>query len=356
MNGKLTNIFINGVSILGTIVGFIQIIPVILSVILPEQSISIYQYIEGIVSVLAFVTLVILVIFIYRNKKTYVDLHTICSSMALNNRLQSLREIVLIKDREISGKNHTYRIKTAKFDYILSQTKGFENSYDVHYTIIFELVKPWFMLKGVKNRIFRFFIITLAAAPRNFVAQISTEKKDFDDIHSRIMQCAKKNYTVRGESGSNEKGYTGLYEIISVIPPDMAKKKKIEIKFTYDIIGQIKKEQSKHSFTIIPKNYSSKINKMEIRVQTKNIQIDNLEFQRYGINGEFEIAELFIPCEPTIFSNLRESLTEDMGEDIYEHYTSTVPIMNSAYSVQFDLPDDEKSTKEGSGNYVPRNG
>ncbi len=291
-------------------------------------------------SILMFIALMALISAFNYNKKKYVDLYAVCSSMALNNRLQSLREIILIKHREMMGNNNRYKIENAKFHYILSQSKEDKNAYDIHYSMSFKLIKPLFMRRSINNRTFRFFIITLEASPKNFKSKIITNKNISAQNSIKTIKCAKNNYTIRGESGSREKSYSGLYDIITVIPPDIAKKKCIEINISYDILGQIKKTQDKHSFTIIPHNYSSKIKRLEVRVQNNAIEIDNLELQRYGINEEFEIAELFIPCEPTspLCGNSREASIESTTEDIYEHYTLIKPNMASAYSVQFDLP------------------
>ena len=330
MNERLTNKFINAVSYLGTILGLYQAI----------QAIKDQQCFKIIVSVALTLVFVLLLIFFHQNKKKYVDLYAVCNSMSLNNRLQSLREMILIKHREIIDNDNKYRIKNAKFYYILSQSKTDENAYDLHYSISFKLCKTWLMRKSTRDRTLRFFAITLSAAPQNFTSEIITESEMSVESYSTVIECAKKNYTTRGESGSREKGYAGLYEIITVIPRDIAKKKQIEIRFSYDIFGQIKKEQDKHSFTIIPRNYSTQINEFEIRVQTKNVPIDNLELQRYGISGEFEVAELFIPCEPTnlLFEPSREICVGAIGEDTCEHHVLVKPDMNSAYSIQFDLP------------------
>lgn len=327
LNEKLTNKFINALSCVGTILGLHQAI----------QAIMDQQCLKSVVSIGFTLGSVWVLIFFHYNKKKYVDLYAVCSSMSLNNRLQSLREMILIKHREIIGNDNKYKIKNAKFYYILSQSETNENAYDLHYSISFKLCKTWFMRKCTRDRTLRFFVLTLSSAPQNFIAEIITESEMSVESYSTIIECAKKDYTTRGESGSKEKVYSGLYEIITVIPQDIAKKKQIEIRFSYDVLGQIKKAQDKHSFTIIPRNYSTKINKFEVRVQTKNIPIDNLELQRYGISGDFEIVELFIPCEPTnlLFESSGE---ETIVEGASEHYALVKPDMNSAYSIQFDLP------------------
>lgn len=334
MNTKIANWIISTISFAGTIIGIVQA-----TFLTPKQ-----EKLQIIISVSIAVIFALIFIFFYFTKKKYVDLYSVCSSMACNNRLQSLREFILIRHRAAHGNDNRYRIKKAKLNYTIFPSKEIPNCYDIHYTIAFKLLKPWyipwFMMKSTKNRTLRFFIITLAAYPQNLVARIFTEKSLPNDNNILTTECTKKNSTVRGESGSNEKTYSGLYEIISVIPKDIAKNRQIEITFTYDIVGQIKAEQNKHSFTIVPSNYSRKIHELEVNVQFGNMIIDNLEFQRYGIDGEFEIAELFVPCESKSSSDF-DYIPAPVGvtiKDIHRYYTSIVPMMNSVYSVQFDLP------------------
>lgn len=330
MNEKLTNKVVSVISLIGTFLGAFQTVEMIID---KQRS----NIVPSVILTLAFA---LLFIFFHNSKKKYVDLYAVCNSMSLNNRLQSLREIILIKHREIIGNDNKYRIKKAKFYYTLSQSKIDSNAYDLHYSISFKLCKTWLMQRCTKDRTLRFFAITLSASPKNFTSEIITEAEIPIEGQSTIVECAKKNYTTRGESGSNEIEYSGLYEIITVVPPDMAKKKHIEIRFSYDILGQIKKSQDKHNITIIPRNYSTRVDEFEVVVQTKNVQIDNLELQRYGINGEFEIAELFIPCK---FSNFPcelsyKNIEKNIDEEIHEHYAFVKPNMSSAYSIQFDLP------------------
>lgn len=329
LNEKWTNRFINTISCIGTLFGLWQSI----------RAIKDQQRCELILSTVFMILFTLVIIFFNYNKKKYLDLCAVCNSMSLNNRLQSLRELILIKHRELNGEDHKYKIKNAKFYYILSPSKESKDTYDIHYSISFELCKPWFISRDSKSCTVRFFAITLATSPQNFISEIVSRNEQITEKCSTIIKCAKKNYTIRGESGSKEKIYSGLYEIITVIPPDIAKKKQIELRFSYDILGQIKKEQNKHSFTIIPHNYSSKMNKFEVRIQTSNMHIDNLELQRYGINGEFEIAELFIPCEITehVSEMSNKIATGNVARGDQAYYTLVKPDMNSAYSVQFDL-------------------
>lgn len=338
MNDKFTKRIIDYISLIGTIAGLYQ----------TYQAIEDQQW-YNIIAIIVFMTAFFLIlIFFHYKKKRYVDLYAICNSMSLNNRLQSLREMILIKHREITNNNNKYKIKSAKFYYILSQSRIDKSTYDIHYSISFKLCKTWLMRKSTRDRTFRFFAITLSTVPQNFTSEIITEDKMPVENYSTEIVCANKNYTTRGESGSNEKEYSGLYEFIAVIPQEIAKKKQIEIRFSYDILSQVKKAQNKHSFTIVPRNYSAhQIKKLEVRVQAKNIFIDNLEFQRYGINGEFEIAELFIPCEPTnlLCNPPIGKCVEAITQNVHEHYVSIKPDMNSAYSIQFDL---SKQTEENS--------
>lgn len=272
-----------------------------------------------------------LTILFSQSKKEFVDLYTVCSSVALNNRLQTLRELVMIQHREMMIKNHRYKINKAKFEYKLTQSKTDKMSYDLHYDISLDLTRPYLMRKTTKNRTLRFFAITLAAGPSNLKAKFrdvssSSGRCGHDDSVSVI--CVAKDCTTRGESGSNEKIYSGVYEFIVVLPDGYEKKNCINLTVSYDIFGQIKKDQGKHSFTIIPLNYGYKISELEVRVYTEDVKIRELEFQRFGVNGEFEIPALFEPVRET-----------PAAGNIQKFYSSIKPMKNSVYSVQFVLPE-----------------
>lgn len=308
MNTKITDQLMNAISWLGAIVGMIQ------SVLAVQEE----KYVATIFSVSLSLAFVLIILVFNCNKKKYVDLYSVSSSMALNNRLHSLRELVLIKHREINGDDGKYKIKRADFGYTLSQSKKRANFYDIHYLISFDLLKPkllpQFIVNHSRNRTFRFFIITLAAHPEEFSGKIYFS----NDSEPQMVECVKKDCITKGKSGSNEKLYSGVYEIITVIPLNIAKERQIRIEFEYDIKGQISKDQRKHSFTIIPRNYSRKIRTLNVAVQGKDVKIENLELQRYGINGEFEIPELFYPPDPR-------------KENIQKYSVTVAPIMLSVF-------------------------
>ena len=188
MNDKFTKRIIDYISLIGTIAGLYQ----------TYQAIEDQQW-YNIIAIIVFMTAFFLIlIFFHYKKKRYVDLYAICNSMSLNNRLQSLREMILIKHREITNNNNKYKIKSAKFYYILSQSRIDKSTYDIHYSISFKLCKTWLMRKSTRDRTFRFFAITLSTVPQNFTSEIITEDKMPVENYSTEIVCANKNYTTRG--------------------------------------------------------------------------------------------------------------------------------------------------------------
>lgn len=332
VNAKYTTKFVNTISCVGTIYSLYQAV----------CGIKHQKYSEILFSLAFTIAFIILLLLFNYNKKKYVDLYAVCSSMSLNNRLQTLREIILIMHRQSIGNDNKHKIDNAKFTFVISPSQISADAYDIHYVICLDLHKPCFLCNNTIKRTFRFFIITLATAPQHFISKITANNDEM------TVYSSQKEYTIRGESGSKEKAYSGLYEIVTVIPSKMIKRKgrQIQLQYTYDVLGQIKKAQDKHSFTIIPRNFGVKIKKIEIYIQTKNMQVSNLELQRYGNDEKFEIAELFIPYKPfCLLSNISEGSSSKVLENSYGYYTSMYPNIHSAYSVQFDLPKDTTSKK-----------
>ena len=332
MNAKYTTKFVNAISCVGTIYSLYQVL----------YEIKHERYPEILSSVAFAIAFIVLLLLFNYNKKKYLDLYTVCSSMSLNNKLQTLREIILILHRQSIGKDNKHKIDNAKFTFIVSPSQTSEDAYDIHYVIHLNLQKPFLPYNNTMKRTFRFFIITLATAPQHLISKVTANN---DEI---TVYSSHKEYTVRGESGSKEKAYSGLYEIVTVIPHEILKKARsqIQLKYSYDVLGQIKKAQDKHSFTIVPRNFGSKIKKIEICVQTENMQVNNLELQRYGTDEKFEIAELFVPYNPSYsLSNIPVGTSCKKAENIHVYCTSMKPNIHSAYSVQFDLPKDITSKK-----------
>lgn len=303
MNSKLTDKFITITSVIGTIISIVQLFR-------PDIS----NRCPAILVIILFASVFLV---FHKTKKSFADIYTICSCMALNNRLQSLRELVMVKYNELLSNCNKFHIHNACFRFHLTPSLISSDIYDVHYLINFELARPLFCGKSVNNYTIKFFVITLEASPEDFKTEISINNASFQKIESVLH-----NITTHGESGSKVKQYSGLWEITTVLPRNISRHDKIAIRFLYDVRGQIKKNQEKHSFTLIPKNYSSKIRQVEIVLSTRDIQITRPEFQRYAPNGDFEIATSFFrdETEPSCLT------------------ASIRPIMDSAYSIQFDLP------------------
>lgn len=329
MNENYTTKFVNIISCVGTIYSLYQAV----------YSIKNQRYPEIVFSFAFTVAFILLLVLFNHNKKKYVNLYAVCSSMSLNNRLQTLREMILIMHRESIGHSNKYRINSAKFKYVISPSQISADAYDIHYVICLDLHKPRFLHNNTIKRTLRFFIITLATAPQHFITKITTANNEMSVCSSQ------KEYTIRGESGSKEKAYSGLYEIVTVIPREIIKTKghQIHLKYSYNVFGQIKKSQQKHSFSIIPRNFGLKIKKIEVYIQTRDIQIRNLELQRYCVDEKFEIAESFVPCNPSDFPPDILEGSPNALENTCGYYTSIQPNIHSAYSVQFDLPNEETS-------------
>lgn len=329
MNENYTTKFVNIISCVGTIYSLYQAV----------CGIKNQRYSEIVFSFAFTVAFILLLVLFNHNKKKYVNLYAVCSSMSLNNRLQPLREMILIMHRESIGNDNRYKINNAKFKYVISPSQVSADAYDIHYDICLNLYKPRFLHNNTIKRTFRFFIITLATAPQQFITKIITNNNEM------TVYSSQKEYTIRGESGSKEKAYSGLYEVVTVIPREIIRTKghQIQLEYSYNIFGQIKKSQQKHSFSIIPRNFGPKIEKIEVYIQTKNMKIRNLELQRYCVDEKFEIAESFVPCNPSDFPP--EILDESSNEleNAHGYYTSVQPNIHSAYSVQFDLPNEETS-------------
>ena len=336
MNRKLTEQFISIISILGTLAGLAQIILSLLSPKIP-QNMNL-----TILAIIGFL-LLLLSVYVLRSKKQFIDLYDIVSFIALNNRPQTLQEIIFIQYRKLMKKTHKNKMDLVVLHYSLKEGENDHNSYDLHCKLSYDISRPRFCKNSIKNRTLRFYIITLATLPANFRTKITKmtdrdreisysghQTEDMQVIPECTVECVKKNCTTSGESGSNEIEYSGLYEITTVLPPSFSKVSRLNITYDYAVIGQIKKTQKKHSFTIIPSNYGNKISSLDVRVSTEYVPISDVEFQCYKRDTGFSIAELFIQDD---------SLSEKTAAH-QEFSLTTKPNMNAVYSVQFTLPNE----------------
>ena len=175
------------------------------------QAIKDQQCFKIIVSVALTLVFVLLLIFFHQNKKKYVDLYAVCNSMSLNNRLQSLREMILIKHREIIDNDNKYRIKNAKFYYILSQSKTDENAYDLHcIQYRSSYVKHGLCENLQEIALCVFLLLRCQLAPQNFTSEIITESEMSVESYSTVIECAKK-ITQQGGKVVVEKKDTLVY-------------------------------------------------------------------------------------------------------------------------------------------------
>lgn len=267
---------------------------------------------------LVFVALVLLLVFFL--KKTFTDLFTVLYSMAKNNKLHTLRELVMITHDRKAGKHNKFHIKEGEFVYRISRSESSDGdeptTYDVRYTLSFTLSKPWYIRMTPQNRFFRFYLICDSEnAPTDDTTQVLVDK-----INQGIAAVIDK-VTVRGESGDQIEEFSGLRQAKMVLPPHIHRKSKIKVDVSYDIKSNINRLDKMYNFVIIPSNYGKKMRRMKIKIETPDTKVFCPELQFTGWDGAWETVEYLLPS----------------GADSYE--TEIQPNMKSAYFVQFHLFD-----------------
>lgn len=249
------------------------------------------------------VTLTLLIVyFIYHDKKIILNTFDLLTILIQNNKLHTLREIVMVTNKQHTNKTNPCQIKNATFRYTLSPSSEVKSSdssdiYDVTYEIQLTINYNYLSrcLKHNDN-ILKFYLI-LDAYKQSFIHNLPITIRLDSNIEQESLEFNVLPQSVTTSGIDHVDICTGLYEI-SFQPPKKWIRKTFKCTILYCINQNFKLttnlNNQEYNFAISPANYGSKLKKIEIEVITPKTLDINIACQRICIGKTAEKIYDFI--------------------------------------------------------------
>ena len=264
-------------------------------------------------------SMLLLIIFFLLYKKSYVDLYETLWTMAENNKLHPIRARVIVTYKYLKNRKNRFKIKKAHFTYnVLSKnTEGVDVAYDLEFEIKPGLLS--ILLEKINRSNFSFYFIT------NDISQLDVNECSFqlNNEEKQFLSPVIHDVTTKGRGEDRIRKYSGLNEIVFCYPPKIRYGDVLTYRFSYICRNNLSIDEVWHSFVIIPENYSTKINEVDIEVKSECANLDKLELQRF-YKRDIVIASSFKRTE-------EEKLTSS-----YRLAEKIKPQKESCYFIQFD--------------------
>ena len=277
-----------------------------------------------VVAITNFVFIIIILSFFYFYKKKFVNLYTILNTIAHNNKLHTIREMVMIQYKEICNDQNHYQIKKAEFKYTLIPAKNDDCEpnnkklyYDVDYNLSFQLQTPFIRKLSFKERLFKFFAIIETG---NIEIKEASFKED-GNVEQFFMPIFHQS-TISGKSLDKNKDFAGLYEVTLQLPPNIKRKESLMCNVNYTVRKNINSNLDVYSFVIIPNNYGKTIQGLGISLIDKSKSIQQLELIQADTSGEIKIVSTF---------KMKENENQKEYQLTYENFK---PDMKTIYFIQ----------------------
>lgn len=270
------------------------------------------------VLVAVFVALLIIIVFLY--KRSYVNLYETLCTMAENNKLHPIRARVMVTYKNLKKQLNPFKIKHANFKYTFLPSKENSDKIDIVYSLKFDIEPTLYSV--LKYKIFK----------KNFVFYIITN----DTSNFEIKECwltfnngEKQNFlpvihdvTTKGRSEDRIRTYSGLNEINISYPNKVRSKDKLSYHISYICRDNLTTMEERHSFVIMPENYATKIDSIDIVLEGIGVELSKIELQEF-YQKNINIVSLFqkLQIEPITQYKLLEKI---------------IPRMDACYFTQFD--------------------
>ena len=213
---------------------------------------------------------------IYYRKKFLLDTFEILKNLVLINKLQTLREVIMVVNDRFEQNENKYKIKEACFSYKINKNE-LEN-YNIEYTIKLNINKILFFLKQKVKRcsIASFYVIL--DVPKNMnnnIIHIKLENnQDETNKKGEILEFDVLPYFITDISNSDHIAASyGLYKIDFQIPEKWLQcvvKNHFECTISYNIYDNILKENNnenlKYNFIILPRNYGKHMKQCRVNI------------------------------------------------------------------------------------------
>lgn len=221
-------------------------------------------------------------------KRLIIDTFDILKTLVENNKLQTLREVVMVANRQYEKTGNMCNIENAIFRYTLEPNSS-SSYFDVHYEISLTINKC-----NKNNSIIKFYAI-LDTTGKNYNKDIPVLISITwnNGQSSVVFETLPKSVTI---SGLAHISYcSGLYEISFQIPQNCMKSIKtmpIECKISYCIQDTVllKDENGyqEYNFVIVPANYGKQMNTCNVEVIVPKALNSNVACQSIYANKEAE--------------------------------------------------------------------
>lgn len=268
---------------------------------------------------------------IYLEKRLLIDTFDILKTLVLNNKLQTLREVVMVANRQYEKKENNFNISKAAFRYTLIPTNSCYDEFDVKYEItilIDKLLLP--LLERKKNhntmKFYAIFDIDNKDTINNIVVSVLLQSNNLDEsIQIDVLPHSVTKYGIDQITSC-----TGLYEIEFQIPEHWLKKIRkhpVNCTISYYIKRNFKlgtnTDENAYNFVIMPANYGKHIENCFIEIAVPRALNINAICQRISIGKNAEKRSDF-----TLSNN------GNLEQNLYKLSTAAFkPQMNAVYFV-----------------------
>lgn len=274
---------------------------------------------EDSVRIVVAFSMLLLIIFFLLYKKSYVDLYETLWTMAENNKLHPIRARVIVTYKYLKNRKNRFKIKKAHFTYkVLSKNT---KAVDVAYDLEFEIKPDWWriLLQKIHRRNFSFYIITNDTSELD-VCECSLQ---LNNEERQPLSPVIHDVTTKGQGEDRIRKYSGLNEVTFCYPLKIRYGDILTYRFSYICRDNLSIDEVRHSFVIIPENYSTKIDEIDIEVKSECVKLDKLELQKF-YKRDIVIASLF------------KRMEEEKLISSYRLAEKIKPQKESCYFIQFD--------------------
>ena len=224
----------------------------------------------------------------YCKKRMLVDAFDLLNTMSQNNKLHTLREVVMVINDKYKRSKNEYNIKNAEFQYTLFEGTS-DNKYDVKYEICLKIYN--FFLKK-QEQMLKFYAILDSEehiVKNNLPIKISIKTED--NSHSISYTTLPTIVTI--SKLDSIKNFIGLYEICFQIPEEIIKRFKInhiqcDISYILKNNFSLTRDSCDYNFFIYPNNYGKKVDQCDVRVLVPENQNYSVVCHRFCVGKNAE--------------------------------------------------------------------
>lgn len=221
-------------------------------------------------------------------KRAFLDFYSLLETMALNNKLHTLRACVLVMSKILASEYNRFKIEEIVFRYSIRNRNvsgaSANANLDVDQHITFHLVKPRFRTPTF----FNFYVIS-----ENSPVDVTSSDWHLGNT-PKEAGTFKRRPTAFGDSGDHIEDCIGLYNLVTIIDEDeyTKSKPKLDVRFTTPTCINLNCEL--YNFAIIPRNYGKKVKRIRIEIEPNGLDIKQIELQYADRKGHFRIENKIV--------------------------------------------------------------